>query len=276
MIRLIAIDVDGTLLDSRGQIPADNLQAISDAAAHGVRIAIVTGRSYYFALPAVATLPDPLLLIVHNGAITRVRAGETLTRRLLARHLAREVLGRTRAWREHAAVLFDRPHAGQMVYDLLDWTHPNRSRFKTRNEAIIQRVPVLEEALTEDPIQVTFNGDVQRMRALVAELSANPLASRLSVSLTEYPLRDFSLVDVCRSETTKGTSLARLAALLGIAREEVLAIGDNHNDRDMLEWAGTGVVMGNAEAELRACGLPVTGTNDEAGLAQAIRRYAVA
>ena len=274
MIRLIAIDVDGTLLDSRGRLPAENQQAIADAASRGVRIAIATGRSFHFALPAVTTLPDPLLLIVHNGAITRARTGETLMRRLLARDLARDVLAHTSAWREHAALLFDRPLDGQMVYDLLDWTHPNRSRFKARNEAIIQQVPLLEDALTEDPIQLTFNGEVEAMRALVAQLAAFPLALDLSVSLTEYPLRDFSLVDVCRSETTKGTSLARLAESLGIAREEVLAVGDNHNDRDMLEWAGVGVVMGNAEDELKSAVLPVTGTNDEAGLAQAIRRFA--
>ena len=58
-----------------------------------------------------------------------------------------------------------------------------------------------------------------------------------------------------------------------MAREDVLAIGDNHNDVDMLTWAGTAVVMGNAEPPVRALGLPMTGTNDEAGLGQAIRRY---
>jgi Cof subfamily protein (haloacid dehalogenase superfamily) len=274
MIRLIAIDVDGTLLDSRGRVPPENVEAIADAAARGVRVVIATGRSFYFALPAVTALPEPLLLIVHNGAITRARTGETLMRRMLSRDLARDVLGHTRGWREHAALLFDRPREGQMVYDLLDWAHPNRSRFKARNEAIIQQVSALEDALSEDPIQLTFNGEVQRMRELVAELDAFPQAGELSVSLTEYPLRDFSLVDVCRAETTKGTSLARLAASVGIARDEVLAVGDNHNDRDMLEWAGTGVVMGNAETELKSSGLQVTGTNDEAGLAQAIRRFA--
>jgi len=275
MIRLIAIDVDGTLLDSRGRIPPDNLAAVHEAVARGVRIAIVTGRSFHFALPAVAPLPDPLLLILHNGAITRARSGETLMRRLLPRALAREVLAGTRRWRDHAAVLFDRPHEGQMVYDRLDWTHPNRSRFREKNAAIIEQVAVLEDAITEDPIQVAFNGEVETMRAVAAELAAHPAASKLAISMTEYPLRDFSLVDVCAAGTTKGASLAQLAESLGINREDVLAVGDNHNDRDMLEWAGTGVVMGNAAEELRASGLPVTGTNDEAGLAQTIRRYAV-
>jgi Cof subfamily protein (haloacid dehalogenase superfamily) len=274
MIRLIAIDIDGTLLDSHGRVPPENVEAITEAASRGVRVVIVTGRSFYFALPVVSALPEALLLIVHNGAITRTRSGETLMRRMLSREVARGVLGHTRAWRDHAALLFDRPLEGQMVYDRLDWTHPNRSRFKARNEAIIQQVSALEDALGEDPIQVTFNGEVQRMRELVTELAAFPQAGELSVSLTEYPLRDFSLVDVCRKDTTKGTSLARLAATLGIARDEVLAVGDNHNDRDMLAWAGTGVVMGNAEDDLKALGLPVTGTHDEAGLAQAIRRFA--
>ena len=112
------------------------------------------------------------------------------------------------------------------------------------------------------------------MRALVAELASHALAPELAISLTEYPQRDFSLVDVCRSGTTKGASLERLSASLGMMREEVMAIGDNHNDRDMLEWAGTGVVMGNAEDDLKALGFHLTATNDEAGLAQAIRRFA--
>jgi Cof subfamily protein (haloacid dehalogenase superfamily) len=274
VIRLIAIDVDGTLLDSQGRVPAENLRAISDAAARGVRIAIVTGRSFHFALPAVQPLPDPLLLVVHNGAITRARSGETLMRRLLSRELAHDVLQGTAAWREHAALLFDRPLGGQMVYDRLDWTHPNRARFKARNDTIIQQVAVLEDALTEDPIQLAFNGEVASMRALVAELAAHRRAPELAISLTEYPERDFSLVDVCRAGTTKGASLERLAISLDIRQEEVMAVGDNHNDRDMLEWAGTGVIMGNAEAELKTSGLHVTGTNDEAGLAQAIRRFA--
>jgi hydroxymethylpyrimidine pyrophosphatase-like HAD family hydrolase len=96
----------------------------------------------------------------------------------------------------------------------------------------------------------------------------------LSVSLTEYDHRDFALVDVCASDTTKGSTLARLAELYGVNRSEVMAVGDNFNDRDMLAWAGTGIVMGNAAAEMKR-GLPVTGTNDEAGLAQAILEYAI-
>lgn len=275
MIRLIGIDVDGTLLDSRGHLPRANLDAIRAAAARGIHVAICTGRSFFFALPAVAELPDPLTLVVHNGAIIRTREGGTLMRRLMSTDLALEVLAATGSWRDAAVVIFDRPLAGQMVYDRLDWSHPHRSGFRARNLQIIEQVASLEEAITEDPIQVSYNGEVAPMRELVEVLTRHHASSRLSVSLTEYEQRDFSLVDVSAEATTKGTGLAALAAHLGVRRSEVMAVGDNFNDRDMLEWAGIGVVMGNATAELRAAGFVPTLTNDEAGLAHAIRKFAL-
>lgn len=275
MIRLIGIDVDGTLLDSRGQLPPANLSAIRDAVAAGIHVAIVTGRSFFFARPAVAELPDPLTLIVHNGAIVRTRGGETLKRRLLARERALEVLTATEAWRDAAMVIFDRPAAGQMVYDRLDWTHANRWRFRERNREILEQVASLPEAVTEDPIQLAFNGSVQPMRELIATLSAHTASRGLSIALTEYEHRDFALVDVCGPATTKATGLAALAELLGVDRADVMAVGDNFNDRDMLEWAGVGVIMGNAVPELLTAGFETTLTNDEAGLAAAIRRFAL-
>jgi Cof subfamily protein (haloacid dehalogenase superfamily) len=274
MIKLLGIDVDGTLLDSRGQVPPANVEALADVAAVGVRIAIVTGRSFNFALPAVESVPDPLTLIVYNGAIARMRSGETLIRHLLARDAAREVLAATVEWREGALLQFDRT-TRQLVYDRMDWTHPNRVRFRKNNADLLEEVPALEDALHEDPIQIAYNGSVESMRALVARLKTETCAAALSVSLTEYPHRDFSLVDVCAPDTTKGATLARLAELYGVDRSEVMAVGDNFNDREMLEWAGIGVVMGNAADELKR-GLAVTGTNDEAGLAEAIRLHITA
>jgi Cof subfamily protein (haloacid dehalogenase superfamily) len=274
VIRLLAIDVDGTLLDSRGHVPPANIEALEDAASRGVRIAIVTGRSFNFALPAVERVPDPLTLIVYNGAIARMRSGETLIRRLLPRDAARAVLAATLDWRDGALLQFDRT-AKQLVYDRMDWTHPNRVRFHQKNADLLEEVPALEDALHDDPIQIAYNGSVAAMRALVERLRAEASAASLSISLTEYRHRDFSLVDVCATDTTKGSTLARLAELYGIERSEVMAVGDNFNDREMLEWAGTGIVMGNATDEMKG-GFEVTGTNDDAGLAQAIRLHITA
>jgi hydroxymethylpyrimidine pyrophosphatase-like HAD family hydrolase len=131
----------------------------------------------------------------------------------------------------------------------------------------------LEDALVENPIQVMFNGGVEAMRALVVDLRAG--ARDFAVSLTEYVHRDFSLIDVTAPEATKGRALAWRAAQLGITRDEVMAVGDNFNDVEMLEFAGVPVVMGNSVPGLLDRGWTVTGDNEHAGLADAIRTFAL-
>ena len=274
MTRLIALDVDGTLLDGRGQVPPANLDTLHAAASRGIHLVVVTGRSYPFVLPAVAALPDPLTLVVYNGAVARARGGETIVRRTLDAAVAQRVLAHTRDWRAATTVQFDRDDAGQTLFDRLSWDQPNRRGYYAKVSHHVSQVEDLEVAVHgADPVQVAFNGPTADMRRLQDELMAHPDLAVLSVSATHYPARDFSLVDVNAAGASKGGTLAAVAAYLGVAREEVFAIGDNHNDIDMLQWAGTGVVMGNAEPEVLALGLPVAPTNDEAGLAAALRRY---
>jgi hypothetical protein len=154
----------------------------------------------------------------------------------------------------------------------MDWSHPNRRGYYEKNKAYIAEAPApLANMLTEDPIQVMFNGGVEPMRALVAALRTMPIADQFSVAITEYERRDFSLVDVNGPGCSKGTTLARWAALRGLTAAQVMAVGDNLNDVEMLDFAGTSVVMGNATDALKSRGYQVTGTNDEGGLASAIR-----
>jgi hypothetical protein len=274
-IRLIAIDIDGTLLDSRGHIPAENRRAIAAALDRGIAVAIVTGRAFSFARPVVERLELPVLLVSSNGAIVRRLDGTTLLRRLLPCAIAHDVLDRTRTHRAEAAVIFDRPLEAQLVSGGMDWTHPSRVAYYQRNRPIIAEAVPLEGCLTEDPIEVMFNGGVVRMRALVA-LLAERAGSRYTVSMTEYEARDFTMVDVLGHQVTKGTTLAEWARLSGISAEEVMAVGDNHNDREMLAYAGVGVAMGNSVPELLDGTFRVTRTHDEAGLAVAIDRFALA
>jgi len=273
MIRLIAIDVDGTLLDTRGQIPQANIDAIHDAVRAGIHIALVTGRSYPFARPIADPLPASITLIVSNGAVERDMDGSRVARRLLDRHTARAVLDFTRPFRELAALVFDRDADRQVMFETMDWEHPGRKAYWARNQSLIAKSVPLEDALVEDPIQVMFNGGVDAMRSLYFALHAE--ANGFAVSLTEYPHRDFSLIDVTAPTATKGRALAWRAAQLGISREEVMAVGDNFNDLEMLEYAGVPVVMANAVAGLKERGWAVTGDNDHAGLADAIRRLAL-
>jgi hydroxymethylpyrimidine pyrophosphatase-like HAD family hydrolase len=236
---------------------------------------LVTGCGFTFARPVAERLGLPVVLVASNGAIVRRQDGTTVLRRLMPLAVAREVLAETAGYRAEAAVVFDRPAAGQLVSGGLDWTHPSRAGYYGKYGALISETLPLEECLVEDPVEVMFNGGVDRMRELIARLEAAPSASQYAVSFVEYRWRDFTLVDVLGAGVTKGTTLADWARSLGFTREAVMAVGDNYNDREMLAYAGTGVAMGNSVAELLQGAFHVTGTNDEAGLAQAIERFAL-
>jgi Cof subfamily protein (haloacid dehalogenase superfamily) len=277
MIRLLAIDIDGTLLDSHGRLPDAHRDALVEASAHGIEVALVTGRSFHFTRPIVDLLPIPLTLIVNNGAVVKRTTGETELQRLLSRDAARHVLSETRRFEDSVAIVFDRPDERQIVFERMDWSHPNRRGYYEKNKAYITAAhSPLADMLTEDPIQVMFNGSVEPMRALVAALRALPSADQFTVAITEYERRDFSLVDVNGAGCSKGSTLARWTASRGLTADDVMAVGDNLNDVEMLDFAGTAVVMGNATDALKARGYQLTGTNDEGGLATAIKRFAPA
>ena len=273
MIRLVAIDIDGTLLDTRWQLPGRNRDAICAAVEAGVEVALVTGRMSGFAQPVIDLLPCPVTAIVSNGAVVRAPDGATAMRHVVPRDVAKAVLGAAAEWPDRAALIFDRPGDGQMVIERLDRSDPLRRAYAERNRAFVREVEPLESALTEDPVVVMFNGPVAVMRELVGRLRALPTAGAFSVNLTEYESRDVLFVDVLAAGCTKGATLAEWSSRRGSARDEVMALGDNLNDLEMLETAGVPVVMGNAVPALLGRGWSVTATNDEAGVAAAIHRY---
>jgi hypothetical protein len=282
-IRLIALDIDGTLLDSRWQISDRNLRAIADATERGIEVALVTGRRYSFAMPIAGRIPSPLTLILNNGALVKSMGGETLLGRLLPRETALSVLRATPEFRDGTAVHFDRPRERQVIYERIDWNDPLRRGYLERNREFLAEMAPLERCLDEDagedPIQVMYTGTVARMREVASNLEALSARARpaegFSMALTFYENRDFALVDVIRAGCSKGATLAEWAALRGIGRESVMAIGDNLNDREMLAYAGVPVVMGNCVPELKSLGWAETLSNDESGVAHAIEAYAL-
>ena len=276
MIRLLALDLDGTVLDSHGHIPDANRTAIARAIDAGVEVAIATGRRYEFARSIFESLPPPLTLILSNGAIVKSHEGQTLMRRLLPRAAARAVLVGAPEHRASAALIFDRPHEGQVVFESIDWNDCRHRRFYEANRPFVSEHSPLEEALTEDPVQVMFTGGCASMRRLFDALRRSTSDIACSVALTEYEHRNFSLVDVLQAGCTKGSALAAWAEHQGLQASEVMAIGDNLNDLEMLEYAGTPVVMRNAIDALKGRGWAATASNDDAGVAQAIETFVFA
>jgi Cof subfamily protein (haloacid dehalogenase superfamily) len=274
-VRLIALDIDGTLLDSRWQVSEANRAAIAEAARRGIEVALVTGRRYDFALPVARNLDAPLTMIVNNGALIRSKDGRTHLRHLLDRRIAERVLKLTKPWRDGAAVVFDRPLANQVMLESLDPDDSLRYAYYSRNKEFIGLANPLETCLTEDPIQVMFSGRVPPMRDAESALRSAVFADNFALAVTCYESRDFSMIDVINPICSKGASLAEWASVRGFAREEVMAIGDNHNDLEMLSFAGIPVVMGNSVPELKKFGWHETASNDENGVAHAIEQFAL-
>ena len=289
-IRLIAVDLDGTLLNSRKQISAEDRAALAEAAARGITIVPTTGRNYSFALPVVDSLGFPTTMVCSNGAIIRTSAGETRFQRLLPRGLAHEILTASQRFHQFAVLMYD--HDGgepafaplQMLpppngasdsstvaheYDRASGSAPPPLRsiadsaWAKKNSRLIHQVEKLAISQELDPLEILYAGPVDAMRELLLtlrrEFAGKAFEDRtapddshvnaFSMMRTEYPSQNFSMLDVIHARCSKGTALAQLAAQLGIAREQVMAIGDNFNDLDMLEFAGLPVVMGNASSE---------------------------
>jgi len=270
-ISLIAIDIDGTLLDNRGRLPEANRAAVAEALAAGLDVVLVTGRSFHHARPVARALSEQVSLIVSNGALTKTADGTTVHAWHLEPDRARELIVAVRGRRPGAALVFDRPGPDQYVFEGIDWKHPNRKAYYERNRVYMTECAPLEEALTEAPVQLAFTGGVREMRDLAAFLDTVPARAGVTLTLTEYEDRDFTLLDITAPGCSKGATLAAWTDRVGLSADHVMAVGDNLNDLEMLGFAGHPVVMGNAVPELLDRGWPVTGRHDEAGLAQAIR-----
>ena len=296
---MIAVDLDGTLLNSRKQIADQDRAALLEAAARGVEIVPVTGRSYSTALPLVAELLSGGPLIASNGAIIRSKDGVTHQRGLLPTALAAEVLRITPEFRHYTVLTYDQHGEGQFRIEVPGGNGAGNvmarpastlplppdgvasSPWIARHRWAVRFTESLEEALDGDPVEIMFAGPVELMRQVEARLESvrdvekaeheNALPFRLL--RTEYPERNFSIVDVIRHDCSKGHAVEFWSRFRGLRREEVMAIGDNYNDLEMLRFVGTPIVMGNAEEALKQLGWPVTRDCNSGGVARAVEQY---
>jgi len=279
-IRLLALDLDGTLLNSRGQLTERNARAVANAREQGVRVAVVTGRRFRDARPIALELGLDVPLIAHNGALTRhAHTLETIALFPLPLKAALKALQVGRAAGADALLSDDQQGLGILVYDSLGGNNPALPKYLAwarrihGDDGAVHETSSLEGYLDHDPVHLTFSGRCAPMNELNNKLQQE-LGSTAKVFSTLYPKMDFALVDVIHPDASKGAGVAAAAGELGVSKDEVMAIGDNLNDLEMLRYAGTGVVMGNAEASLlEAEGLHTTATNDEDGVALAIEKF---
>jgi Cof subfamily protein (haloacid dehalogenase superfamily) len=271
-VRLLGVDIDGTLLNPEFKISPGDLAALRRAHGAGVEVVLVTGRRHTFALPIAQQLGFDLWLISSNGAVTRSLSGETFHRDLLPAETCLRLCERMRDFRGNTVLTFDQEEKGAIVLEHMTELSSSIQRWLEKNLQYIDFVIPIENAITRDPVQAMFCGSIPRMQQALATLAASGLEKDITVLRTEYPVRDLSMVDVLNQGCSKGHALERWAGYRGIPRNEVMAIGDNYNDIEMLAFAGVPFIMGNAVEELRRDGWNVTLPNDQNGVAAAVEQ----
>lgn len=274
-VRLVAIDMDGTLLPTFSQtISPRNAEALRAAQQAGITVAIATGRRTAYTAPLLEGLGlrADMPLITSNGAVTRTLSGDAVDRSHLKARVARELCGLLRPFGT-LVFTFDTIGHGELVLEDFEQAHQRIALWVEANRDAIDVVQPLEKALEDgnDPIQGMVTGGLEKMKLAEKALKRSEWSQFCEAVRTEYPARDLSIVDLLPPGVSKGWALERLARRLGIDRKETMAIGDNWNDVNMLEWAGQAVLMGNAAHDLRALaktnGWKQAPPNDEDGVA---------
>lgn len=270
--RLLAIDVDGTLLRADGEIDPRDRRAVERARALGVSVTLATGRDAAFALPVARALDLDGPLICSDGiALVSGRTGACLALFAVALDAADRVLACfTESGLAPFVLLFDCAHGEESGHGLLrhlrSWV-PELCLHASLSAAAGWR----REGEIASLIGV---GTEDRARA-ARGAAARALGGRVELSI--FPLSDSGwwVVLARPAGYSKGDGLSRLAGRLGIARERVAAIGDAHNDLSMLAWAGRSFAMGHAPPEVRA-GATETLVSTEVsggGVAEALARW---
>jgi Cof subfamily protein (haloacid dehalogenase superfamily) len=258
MYRLIAIDLDGTLLTPQKLITTRTQQALYRVAEKGVTIVIATGQTLQVLCHVCAELPLTAPQIIENGAIIAdIQSGAVLHERLLPTRYILPALDALRTLGMYRAY-----HTFQGIY--VDTNTP-----RARNW---YRPPLLPPVEVDDVasiypnpcIKVAGIGEADTLRDKRRELE-DMFAGKVYVTQSS-----FDLLEVLHPEVSKGNALKVIAADLAIPAEEIVAIGDNHNDIGMLHFAGLGVAMGNAHMEVKAAADFVTLSNAEEGVAVVI------
>jgi Cof subfamily protein (haloacid dehalogenase superfamily) len=277
-IQLIAIDIDGTLTRSTGPtISPRNCAALRAAEAAGIEIVIATGRRQAFAMPLVAQagLHPGSVMISSNGAVTRTFDGDLLDRRFLPVETARELCSVLQGYGT-IVFTFDREGAGCLVIESFLQLHARIDRWVEANRPYLLEVDPIVRAFDtgEEPIQGMVCGTLAEMAAAEKQVLLSDVAGRIAMHQTEYAARDLSILDLLPPGCSKGTALDSLARIRGLKRDQIMAIGDNLNDLEMLEYAGRPVVMANSCQEILTLaerrGWRQTASNDDDGVALAI------
>lgn len=262
--RLLVADIDGTLVNAAREITPPVRAAVAAAQARGVRVTLATGRIWPSARQFVEGLgADPPVILYNGGLVYDFATGEVWFRQTLPRAQARDVLT---LLRRHPAV---QPHlyVDDRVY--IPAMNETTALYQRKDRVQTEAVGDLADWLRVDPMKILIIGERPALEAVAADIDRLP-------ARVNHVFSEATYLEVLPPGISKGAALRAMAARLGCAPAEIIAVGDNLNDLTMLEFAGLGVAMANAPAALRARAQWVAPSNDDHGLEAVIERFILA
>ena len=279
--RILALDVDGTLLDSTGRLRPTTADAVARADRAGVRPVLCTGRRYRRALPIAFKLGLEAPIVCNSGALVKNPFNHrTLWRADIDAPLVRMVVELCRR-RDHSVISFTDIDPSRP--DFLVSQYPTGREFfdeyvtLNRSHAAIEPrwVDHIEDVLDRARFHLCAVGSREEMWALQAELREE-LGDRIRVIVQRSPRYSGTMCEVIEGSASKWTAVLHLAEQWGVAPSEICAVGDDFNDLQMIKEAGLGVAMGHAPAEVRAVADFVTGDHNEDGVTQFVENVLLA
>jgi 5-amino-6-(5-phospho-D-ribitylamino)uracil phosphatase len=271
MYRLLAIDIDGTLVNSRNELTAATCEALRRAGEAGMQIVLATGRRYSHALPLVEPLGLDVPLVTASGALVKHPMDHrTLFRASFEEQVLRDTLGMI----DRAG--FDLVLCADTFCDGFDYYHarddvrgPELAEYLAKNPGRGRLWP----SLIGDPPPGVFAGFAMGTQRQMLELEAalhEELPSMLHLHVLQSPRYSGFLTEVAPAGVTKWSAIQRLARDWRIDDEEICAVGDDVNDIPMILGAGLGVAMGNAQPAVKAAADWIAPCHDDDGLAQVV------
>ena len=271
--RLLALDIDGTLVTDDRVVTERTVTAIGLAVKKGVWVTLCTGRSISTSRPVAEQVQLNAPLILNGGALLYdISHSQPLYACNLEKTLALEAVYHLRAVQCHPIVYSPLPDCRYFYYD-----HPNRENaafleYLRRNPERACLIPDVTAALREDAAYIVVTDRNERIRSLAPALEECLREMRITLEVSPIN-REYCHLTVAPYGISKGSGLRMLAHRLGISLCDTIAVGDNLNDLDLLDTAGLGVAMGNAVPETKAHANYVTASNNEDGVAEVIERF---
>ncbi|MDD3894480.1 MAG: Cof-type HAD-IIB family hydrolase [Syntrophomonadaceae bacterium] len=264
-IKLVAVDLDDTLLNSGLQISPECIAAINKVQEKGIIVTLATGRMFISALPYARQLESikDIPVITYQGALVKCSlSGEELYYRPLKTDKAIEIMQYFKKSKVHFQAYFN----DQLCMESLTEEGMEYSRLAGVEPVIIK--DLIEEASRQDTCKVLAVIENEKL-LLDMELELRGIYTRDLYITRSKPC----YLEVMDPQANKGDALKVIAGHYGIDRKEVLAIGDSYNDMAMIEWAGIGVAMGNARKSVKETADYITTSNEEEGVAEALYRF---